>query len=918
MARLKNTSTLTLSPFEQQLKKILKWFKDPARIGKESPLASAYFLSGAAANPQNHQCDTATARGQQLCQEIRHAAATLWDGPLPETHTAMCAALHAVRADPQSPRYAYVVLELRCFQDFLRPKRTAEIWLNEAYLPGSQSEHYRDYDAAVIQLGRMLLERLHPSLRPEQPPLPINLVGYEAQLTEIAQALCAGKSVNLTGAGGVGKTAVAAHVVQQQTARPIFWYTIRATRNDHLPGLLFALGLFLHKGGSEQLWQLILASGGTLDNIAVALAALREDLATRAAPKPIFCFDELELLRVSSNASAARDGIAPVEQENRSALFTFLAELAAAATVLLIGQQSDIVTPAVVTLTGLPTPAIEQIFAQAGRPIPSAAAEQLYRLTGGNPRLLSLCLTLHQRGEAVEELIHAVGHEPALGPLFERIRRRLSREEEALLEQLAVFRSPAPHASWADATETLDQLLAKRLLLADGQGGIEVVPALRPHIYNVLAWEKRQRYHSTAAEIRLLYAEYTAAAHHLLASGQAATAIQLWFVQREHEIRRGQAGAAFALFHALSPNGIACEEADALAIIQADLHKRRGEFTQGLAVLNAVANTERNPHEARPALVQIEGLRGEFLELLGEPQQALHRYEQALQTTTQLLSRRITLHRRRSMLFVRQRDLAAAWQEVERAECQLQIVRGILADEEGRYGEAQQNFERALAQATNLDDQATMALAERHLANTHGRRQELSEAERYAQQAIQRYEALGDSFNVARVYDNLAFSYLHAKAVEQGIESARKAHRFFLAARAVYYSAIVATNLAEAYCDLGDLEQAATYAHQVLDSEERQPLPYALFTLGRLHQQRAQWAHARHSFAESVRVAEENDDKFMAAYARRALGVVLRELGQGETGEAELAQALVLFRALEIPGEIEETARLIGASEELL
>ena len=797
MARLKNTSTLALSPFDQQLKKVLKWFNNPARIGQESPLASAYFLGGLAQHPvDNNAFDNVTARGEVLCHEIRRAAQTLWEGAPPDSFAAMREALLAVRNTPGTGRYAYVVLELRCFQDFLRPKRTADIWLDEAYLPGSQSEHYRDYDAAIVLLSQALLSHLHPALRGEPLPQVPMLVGYESQITQLTNALADGHSIGLTGPSGVGKTAVAAAVLQKQR-RPVFWYTIRATLNDHLPGILFALGHFLHKAGASQLWQLVVASGSMLDNYDVALAAMRADLAMLPQPLPIFSFDELELLTPVGNDES--DYI-------HAQVHTFLESLTGEATVLLVGQAQMIPTKCTVTLSGLPSPQIEQLFAHTACPISRVDAEQLYHATGGNPRLLALMITLYQRGDTIEEIVSDIGTEPAIEPLFHRIYQRLTAAEQQQLQRCAVFRRPAPIDGWPNNFAVIRQLIRKRLLIADGQGGVELLPALRPPLSGRLTPAERRTSHRAAAQIRLLHAEYTAAAYHLVQGEQPADAIQLWFVHREQEIRHGQAEAAFALFRSLDSQPLQEPERQALAIIQAELHKLRGEFEAGLADLNRVSGPNGEMQAAGEVLVQIEGLRGEFLEMLGDPDGALQRYEEALQQTSRLLSRQVSLHHRRSMLFVRRRDLSAAWQEVQLADCQLQIVRGILADEEGRYSDAQTIFAAALAQAEALDDQATMALAERHLANAFGRLQELANAERYAHRAIARYEDLGDSFNVARVYDNLAFSYLHGKAVVEGIAAATKALQFFQAAKSVYYSAIVATNLAEAYFDSGDLD----------------------------------------------------------------------------------------------------------------
>lgn len=913
MPRLKNTSTLTLSPFEQQLKKVLKWFHDPARIGKESPLASPYFLSGLVQRSGDAQSpQIAVEQGKLLCLAIQEAAQALWGGTPPQSLSAMRQALLEIRDDPSTARYAYIVLELRCFQQFLRPERTSEIWLNAAYLPGSQSEHYRDYDAAVVQLGRVLLAQLHPSLRNEQPPQVPPLIGYDAAIAQVQTAVMANQSMSICGAGGVGKSALAATVVRR-VERPIFWYTVRPTLNDHLASLLFAVGHFLQRHGVSQLWQLVLASGGTLDNYELALGALREDLATFPEPQPLFCFDELELLQHNPGATKGETGIGESTSQRHAVIVAFLEELATTATLLLIGQQSILVTEQTLMLTGLATPAIMQLFAQATSAISPAEAKQLLHTTLGNPRLLALCLTLHQRGEAIAEICNSIGQEPALIPLLQRIHSRLSRSEQELMAQLAVYRRPAPAANWSDTGETMAQLRQKRLITMNDQGGVEVVPALRPHLYTMLDGPTKMTGHCAAASVRLYHAEYSAAAYHLVQGGQPAAAVQLWYTQREVAIQRGEAGAAFALFQQVDTTGFDEGTLDALAIIQAELHKRRGAFADGLATLERAVSRQdqQDPTVATETRILIDGLRAEFLELLGDPATALVRYEAALQTTSRVLSHQVMLHRQRSILHVRQRDLCAAWQEVARADCQLQIVRGILADEEGRYDDAQLIFEQVLTQAQALADQSTMALAERHLANTHGRRQELQAAERYAQQAIQRYESLGDAFNVARVYDNLAFSYLHTKAIAQGIAAARKAYQFFVAAKSTYYSAIVATNLAEAYCDAGDLHQAEQYAHVVLDSEERQPLPYALFTLGRIHEHNQAWQHARHSFVESLRVAIENEDRFMEAYARRALGVVLQAMGEGDAARRALEEALVLFQALAIEGEVAETERLL-------
>src|SRR4051812_48902130 len=135
-----------LSTFEKQVKNSLKWYSDPEQLGQESPFASPYFLSRSI-HEQQEPASPRT-RGEALQRALRRASATLWGDNPPSNLAAMRQAVQEYRQHPGTRRYSYLVLELRVFHDFLRPKRTAEIWESEEYLPGSRAEHYRDYDVA--------------------------------------------------------------------------------------------------------------------------------------------------------------------------------------------------------------------------------------------------------------------------------------------------------------------------------------------------------------------------------------------------------------------------------------------------------------------------------------------------------------------------------------------------------------------------------------------------------------------------------------------------------------------------------------------------------------------------------------------------------------------------------------------------
>ena len=886
--------------FEQQLKKVLKHFDDPKRLGEESPLASPYFLSQAlqqAAMTGSTPLSSPVMRGQVLCEEIRKAAATLWGGPLPQSLAAMREALAVARQMPGTPRYAYLVLELRCFQQFLRPRRPADIWEDESYLPGSQAEHYRDFDLAISQLGEALLERLHPTLRPENPPRAELLLGYEAEFERAIAALHAGQTVQISGPGGMGKTTLGAAIFNHFTDQPAFWFTVRPTFNDRLGSLLFALGHFLYAQGATNLWQLVVAAGGFIEDANLALSLLRQDLATLRANLPVICLDEFDRL-YSTDSTQTMPGHAQI--------LALVEGLRGVTPLLLIGQKAPLEADLYLTPPGFTPLHIQQLFRAAGYGLSHDETQQLHRYTAGNPRLALLCLALHKSGELLIDRLNLVAQTPGLAALFHRLWQRLEPGERQLLQRLAVFRSPAPSTSWPELQPYLQSIVERRLAWSDGQGGVELLPVFRSHIYEELLPDLREQLHLDAAELRTMHGQYTAAAYHYWRSNRPAKAIQVWYPHRTNELSRGQGDAAFAVFSKISQHGLSKADGKALTLIQAELYKLQGDLIQGRATLEA-----QDWSKESESSIRARTLHGEFLDALGYPDAAQRIYDEGLATATRLLGQVVTLRRQRSMLHLRQKELQMAWQEARAAECQVHNLRGELEYEQGRYHDAAISFQNALVVAESLGDAAGMALAERNLANLYGRQQKVAQAQEHAQRAVEHYQRTGDRFGLAVMYNNLASISLDTRQFQQAVTYAAQA---LAASKASpYYAAIAAANLAEAYFETGQLEQAQSYAYEVLTQEERQPYPYALFTLGRLRVRQGTLADAQKHFVEAMRIGQANGDDFIAAYAQRELGSVLQALGDQTAAESAWQAALTFFANAGIEQEAAKTRQLLAA-----
>lgn len=895
VGKMKQKTTATLSVFEQQLKKVLKYFDEPARVGAESPLASPYFLShvlhGLVAP------SSAQVRGETLCSEIRKAAATLWGGPLPKTGAEFRAALNDVRQMPGTPRYAYAVLELRCFQHYVKLRRTAEIWENEEYLPGSQAEHYRDFDVAISQVGQALLSRLHPTLRPEQPLAPATLIGYELYVEQALTALTTGHTVALHGPGGVGKTSLGATLLHRLADRPVFWYTFRPMLNDRINSLLFALGHFLHQSGTSHLWQLLVAAGGAVYDWNVALALLREDLAVLQPQHPVLCFDELDCL-----AASDPDQRPPAHTQ----LLQLLESLRGVTPLLLIGQQALLEADLYLTPAGLTVPQMQTLFQQGQCTLTQAEALQLHQYTGGNPRLILLCLLLRQSGEAVGDYLPVLERTPGMAAIIQRLWQRLDRDERQLIQRLSVFRTPVPVDGWLNDQADLTRLVARRIAYWDGQGGVALLPALGQQIYHELSPDLREQLHLAAAELRLSYGQYSSAAYHYWKGNRPAKAIQAWYPHLTQELQRGHSDAAFAVFSNISRHGLSQAEGQALALIQAELYKLQGELAQARASLEK-GDWARDSEAA----IYARTLQAEFLDALGYPDAALRAYDEGLATSARLLEKIVDIRDRRSRLHIRQKELQAAWREARMAECQVYTLRGSLEYESGRYHDALLSLQSAANLAESLEDMRTLALAERFLAQVYSRQQNLPKAEEHIQSAVAAYQRLNDKLGLVRAYGSLACIYIDTQQFQQAAHYAQLA---FAGAKALpYTAAVAAANLAEAYYELGDLAQAQQYAHAVLTMEERQPFPYALFTLGRIKRHQGALPDAQRHFAEAMRIGHANEDPFIAAYAQRELGLLYGMTAQPDEAHHHLQAALHFFENAGLVGEAQKTAALLAA-----
>ncbi|MCB0189710.1 MAG: hypothetical protein KDE31_35810, partial [Caldilineaceae bacterium] len=353
---------------------------------------------------------------------------------------------------------------------------------------------------------------------------------------------------------------------------------------------------------------------------------------------------------------------------------------------------------------------------------------------------------------------------PALAPIWDRLRTRMAGEERQLLQALAVFRTPAPADAWhfliaptSDASQDdtptviVERLQALQLVYGDQSGGIALLPILRETLYEEMAVEVRESYHIAAALIYATRGDYTEAAYHFCRGDQPDRAIEIWYPERQGEIKRGQAGAALAIVEQISANRLKRPQPKQLALVRAELYGLLGEPAKVVQSLEPIQWTRDEPES-------VEALRlwGEALNVQGNADGAQEKLQEGVQVVAYLLEQHAHLHVQRGLIHLQQREMKAAWQEATRARYFAENLQGAVQANLGNYETARSHYETALTLASELDDIQAAARTEYYLGIAAMQQQDLETAFAHYQAAIADYQRTGNRAQEIYARSNLA------------------------------------------------------------------------------------------------------------------------------------------------------------------
>ncbi len=190
---------------------------------------------------------------------------------------------------------------------------------------------------------------------------------------------------------------------------------------------------------------------------------------------------------------------------------------------------------------------------------------------------------------------------------------------------------------------------------------------------------------------------------------------------------------------------------------------------------------------------------------------------------------------------------------------------------------------------------------------TAGKVGNIDVAKFHAEAAMAYYKKVGNRLRLEGTRAELAGMHLNLRQFQQVITPSEKALQFFEQIQHEPWISSLCTNLAEAYLETDQLEKATQYAQRVLHMELPRSRPYALYTLGLVHQRQERFEYAAVSFREGIQVSQDNGDRFIEAYLQRLLGRLLLKQKQNAESRQTLEIAQSLFKAMGIDREVEIT-----------
>lgn len=241
-------------------------------------------------------------------------------------------------------------------------------------------------------------------------------------------------------------------------------------------------------------------------------------------------------------------------------------------------------------------------------------------------------------------------------------------------------------------------------------------------------------------------------------------------------------------------------------------------------------------------------------------------------------------------------------------------VLGALYERSGDLKTAIIHYKRSMGFAREAEWSAGEARARLGFGRILGRKGKIEDSLREIEQAVEEFERLEASHELARAYGNLGstmFFLDKEKALEffeKSIEMARRTGE-------VRMRAFGLSNAASCYIGKGELKKALEYLNEAEDIftklEDKPAIASIYIHRGCIHKAERRWRESEESFQRSMEISKEAGADYHLGDALFHYGSMLSESGETRRSESILQKALAIFEELGNEGKIAKVRKAL-------
>ncbi len=732
------------------------------------------------------------------------------------------------------------------------------------------------FDCSSFHEGKVKEERRFVDYTDRKPTVR-TFYGRQKELQELNEFLESNTAriMVVCGIPGIGKTTLLAKFVQDiREQRHVYWYRVHEWVN--LKILLTPIAEFLSQLGKKGLERYLSRTEGP--SVGEVCAILEMDL--RELPT-VFIIDDVQKGdRTVQEFLAAM--VSVLESINHVTLICTSREIPSfySRAAVFKGLVRELM------LEGLD---VESSFRlMRSRELPENELMDIYRATRGHPLFLELVdgprsalgknVRMFIEQEVYSKLditerrimdIASVFRYPVLVDAFFTM-------EEEIAKDLGVVQKEMEYKDYLVDYDTIDSLLSKSLLLESLGRMIGMHDLLRDFFYSRLSPRQRITYHKAAS--RYYLQDTSAPAHvealyHCLMAKEYSTAVRIAASNGREIISKGYSLPFAPLLTSLRTQ---CD------------------------------NIERSEK------MELLLLEGDILEVRGEWDQAISRFEEIIGLSDKDKDRRLLaeVNRRLGVIYLRRSDFDKAEDYLVRSLGLAEDIKdphalvetyydlGGVLQNRGRHQDAMAAFRRSMELAQQTVDDIGLGMALYGIGRVYSSLIDHQQAIKYKKEALEVIERTGDVDNIARICIGLGTSlaevHNYSEAVkyhERAVEMGRTSGNLELQGYALRNAVVV-------YVEMDELEQAQEYINQASKIFEKLGNHVLMADMhlmrGYIYNKKMEWEWAKVEFADALETIRRQDAPLL-------LGRWLYEIAQQfiKNGDKEGASGL-LREALEL------------------